>query len=304
MVYAYKTKITITGSSDGIQTNYQLRFVIYKGVGDNSSSTIYLNNHSLNWPYDIKFYKSNESEALDFWRESYDTASEVCWVEVDSIPANPSTVDIYLYYGDSGASDLSNGSETFVFFDDFPNSSLDGTKWNYTGSPTVSSSICTLTRTSAAMYISGKSGYGQGYSLREKIKYGSVSGAWSGWETNVGTLGNIYLDEYDITNLYPGNDVTYGTYTHYVTLTAGYNILEISRYSGHTRFYINGTLMRDESTIVSTSTRYPVIHAYAASTIMYSDWVLIRKYTLNEPTNSIGGEQEGIIYGYTEYLKF
>ncbi len=42
-------------------------------------------------------------------------------MKVDSIPVNPGTTTINLYYGKSGEASLSNGPSTFIFFDGFAN---------------------------------------------------------------------------------------------------------------------------------------------------------------------------------------
>jgi hypothetical protein len=57
------------------------------------------------------------------------------WVEVPSI-ASSSTATIYVYYGNSGASDVSSGANTFTFFDDFT-SGLPFSQWNNAGSFTA-----------------------------------------------------------------------------------------------------------------------------------------------------------------------
>jgi hypothetical protein len=71
------------------------------------------------------------------------------WVEVDSIPANPGTANIYIYYGNPGATSASSGDNTFLLFDHFNGSSLDTTKWNVVvriayGSYSIANSKLTL----------------------------------------------------------------------------------------------------------------------------------------------------------------
>jgi hypothetical protein len=51
------------------------------------------------------------------------------WVEVPFIPASPATCAIYLYYGNALASGVSNGDNTFIFFDDFEDGVVDSAKW-------------------------------------------------------------------------------------------------------------------------------------------------------------------------------
>lgn len=73
---------------------------------------------------DVTFYSG--STELDFYQEKH-TFNEFStfWVEVpDNL--NTSDVTIYMYFGNGSASDQSNGSNTFVYFDDFIGSNLGG----------------------------------------------------------------------------------------------------------------------------------------------------------------------------------
>jgi hypothetical protein len=111
-----------------------MKLTIVKGTGSNSAGTIYLNDHAINWPYDIQF-KNASGTVMDYWREEYDATDMTVWVECDSIAASGDT-NFYLYYGDSGVSDASDGDGTFIFFDGF--TSVDAGKWDTTsGSPSI-----------------------------------------------------------------------------------------------------------------------------------------------------------------------
>lgn len=78
---------------------------------------------------DIRFYDSDENTMLYYWLEgpcnSYATR---IWVKVPSIPASLKKT-IYLYYGNPSLSSMSNAEATFLFYDDFPGTSLSG-KWD------------------------------------------------------------------------------------------------------------------------------------------------------------------------------
>jgi len=70
---------------------------------------------------DLRFTDVSGTHELSYWIESgCNTADTKVWVKVPSIPANGST-DIYMYYGNPVAGGVSNGMETFDFFDDFEN---------------------------------------------------------------------------------------------------------------------------------------------------------------------------------------
>lgn len=88
--------------------------------------------------------------------EAINTAATQIWIKTDSIKGyNHDT--LYVFYGNSSASSLSNGAATFVMFDDFSGSSLSSL-WSVCGtSPTVNSGKVFLgknktTLTSSSLY--------------------------------------------------------------------------------------------------------------------------------------------------------
>jgi hypothetical protein len=71
---------------------------------------------------DIRFYDSDWVTPLSYWVEGpCNSASTRIWVKVPSIPAS-SKKTIYLYYGNSALTSLSNPKNVFLFFEDFENS--------------------------------------------------------------------------------------------------------------------------------------------------------------------------------------
>jgi len=77
---------------------------------------------------DIRFVNGSENTELDYWiEEKVDSSWAYVWVEIDqNITTTPYT--IYMYYGNSTVSNKSNGTATFLLFDDFE----DG---DYTNNP-------------------------------------------------------------------------------------------------------------------------------------------------------------------------
>ena len=77
---------------------------------------------------DIRFFDSNGS-ALSYWVERWDkNGTSVIWVKVPNI----GTSTIQIVYGNQTAESQSNGENTFDFFDDFDDHSLDADKWSWT----------------------------------------------------------------------------------------------------------------------------------------------------------------------------
>lgn len=76
---------------------------------------------------DLRFTTSDKTTLIDYWIESKtDSSIARVWVEVPTI-ANGNTT-IYMYYGNSSTTSLSNGLNTFPLFDDF-----SGTMAKWTG---------------------------------------------------------------------------------------------------------------------------------------------------------------------------
>jgi hypothetical protein len=81
---------------------------------------------------DIRFLDSDDKTLLNYWIESdCNTANTKIWVKVPFIPSL-TTKTIYVYYGNPSATSLSNGANTFDFFDDFE-SYADGSDINNQG---------------------------------------------------------------------------------------------------------------------------------------------------------------------------
>lgn len=113
MIGYYKSH-TITGSSDGLQTNYQIPITVNYGSGTDSGDTVYLNSRPLADFSDVHFKAANNSTELDFWIESStDSSTADFWVEVPNIPASPDTTTIYIYYG-SGVAQTNSAGNTFL----------------------------------------------------------------------------------------------------------------------------------------------------------------------------------------------
>ena len=124
--YNFRRQITIDNTSNSNNlTDYQVKITL------NSSNFNF--NHAKDDGNDIAFADSNGTSVLYHWKEKWDKNNQeaILWVKVPSIPAS-STKTIYLYYGNSEAEDISNGDNTFDFFDDFIDT-IDTNKWNIKG---------------------------------------------------------------------------------------------------------------------------------------------------------------------------
>ena len=101
--YTYRTKLTVTNPADRYKislTSGELDFAKAEADGE-----------------DIRLTLSDGTTLVDYWFETYDSSAQTAdiWIEDTS---NDTT--LYLYYGDSSASYVSNMDDTFTdFHDDF-----------------------------------------------------------------------------------------------------------------------------------------------------------------------------------------
>lgn len=125
--WIYQKAHTITGSSGGIQTDYPVGIKVYYGPGADGEEVlggatfgkVYCDSECKTDFGDIRFTKSDGLSLLDYWiEEQVNSDYAIIWVEIDSIPANPGTVDIYIYYGNAGATTTSNADDVFLIFND------------------------------------------------------------------------------------------------------------------------------------------------------------------------------------------
>lgn len=304
MVFLYRVEIPVSASADGVQTNYQMKLTIVKGTGSNSAGTIYLNNHAANWPYDIEF-RNVDGDVLDYWREEYDATDMTVWVECDSIAASGET-EFYLYYGDSGVSDASDGDDTFLFYDHFEGSSYDTNKWKVGSSPPtveVASSLLHLTGVDDNWDAFGAktASFGKGYCLAYRIttftNLSSTYGIDTGWINAIYGIGSG-TQNFQIIRHKASVGRNYNTTSADVSFsnanTAGVFSLYRPSDTSKTSFRKNSESLVDNSNQVPTENLYPAFMVTADDAVghLYVDWVYVRKFADNEPTWATPGSEE------------
>jgi len=124
----------IIGSTSGDQTDYQIKFIVYYDSivnhNDIQNNMIFCDESCRTDFGDIRF-TNEDNVPLSYWIEKQvDSSYAVFWVKVDTILAAPELKKINIYYGKEDATSLSNGDDTFLFFDDFNGTSLDTNKWD------------------------------------------------------------------------------------------------------------------------------------------------------------------------------
>lgn len=128
--WAYR-KSHVINATAGAGTNYQIKITVHYGIGVDGGEDVYLNNHSRTDFGDVRFTDNDSTTLLDYWmEEKVDGDYAIFWVKViDDLSVIDRT--IYVYYGKSDATIISNGANTFYFFSDFETGDLS--EWSNPG---------------------------------------------------------------------------------------------------------------------------------------------------------------------------
>ncbi|NMB57020.1 DUF2341 domain-containing protein [Candidatus Beckwithbacteria bacterium] len=314
--YTYRKAITVTGSNAGLQTDYQIKIIINEGSGTDTASTVYLSNHALASFNDLRFTQSDGNTLLDYWIESNSSGVATVWIECNSIPQSPSTATFYLYYGNSSASSASNGANTFPFYDDFNDNSVDSNLWTVasSGSATYSESgnsakvSGTSSGTWVLSYFRTKTAFGSGYAVRSRQYYTLNSGNFCSYS---GFADNTHTSCFDLNNsvVLTNNQFNWSGIDHSLhsivntvdtsqaaaSQTSSWKIFEYRRYTD------NAQIMYDDTSAaaVTNSANIPTANLYAGlwanagsggSGSIEADWFLVRKYVNPEPSIAFGVE--------------
>jgi hypothetical protein len=116
----YRKSFNVTGQAT-TETNYQIEIIVHRKSGTDSGNVVYVDTDKMQSDYDDLRYTNDEASptSLDYWIEWKNTTMARTWVELDSITAS-STDIFYMYYDNTGASSVSNGTLTFpTEFQDF-----------------------------------------------------------------------------------------------------------------------------------------------------------------------------------------
>lgn len=290
----YRKSHVITSST--ILTNYQIKLTVYYGSGTDSGDAVYLNSHCNTDFSDIRFKDSNGNE-LSYWIESYSAStSALVWIKIPSITTN--TI-IWIYYGQSNVTSMSNGNNTFIFFDDFESGVVSSSKW----ASGYSSYLVTTTSPYQGTYSAYKTG---SQAILRSITLDTLSlhvleGSFKFAETSK----NHYLFNVDKYFLIAGSTVKWAYYTGSAFVVTGvaysantwYKVKIILNKSINTYYvYINDSLILTvtNNTLFNSGAPTEISMANSATGLtagMYFDIIRVRKYATTEPTHGTWGSE-------------
>jgi len=293
--WSYYKEIQISDTAN-VSADYQMKLKVYSGNGDDNTADgiIYCDNHCEDFPNDIRFGTTNDPSTatqLAQWIEESDATSATIWVK---LPSDGSDI-IYMFVGNSSASQYSNGDDTFLFFDDFEGTSLDTSKWTVSGSVSVSNSEVILNPGSEIVSTSTF----QYKALRAKWKYRNIQYygvSYVAFRNGDANLPLVETEAYGRETYYrhfTRDGTTLNTVYSDLAHDSSYHIIDIIWASStKAKFYIDDGHYKESTQNIPT-TNLPVM-AFArggsgknVTTIL--DWILVRKYADPEPTWSSFG---------------
>lgn len=322
--YKYRKQITIAGTADGAQANYQLKLTVYRSAGVDAPNVVYLGvDRCLSNYNDLRFTTSDETTLLDYWIESSDAASAVVWIEFDSIPISPGTATFFVYYNNAGAAAVSNGENTFpLLFDDF---SVDLSKWTNnqgygftyqaTGGELKCSGVATANMGFLFSYLSSLASITQDCVVVSRVK--GVTLGVTGDTCAIGLLNNTsnYTEWRQWKWTDPANNALGGYYRVQAGIAAQGELdttdLDLAYHQMEMR-YIRGSgntqLLRDGvsyGNIVNTGLQNVSVKVIIDKSVRLAgetsdgrwDWIYVRNFTTNEPVWSTWGAEENFILG-------
>ncbi|MCW1307591.1 MAG: DUF2341 domain-containing protein, partial [Candidatus Nanoarchaeia archaeon] len=277
--YSYRISIDNTKNPNTL-TNYPVRIVvdtytlISQGKMRSDCGDIRFSTSSNDW---------NVATGLPYWIESgCNTLNTVIWVKVPSIPAS-STTTIYMYFGDPSVTSISNGDETFSFFDDFTSSTLNTSKWNISGNHSLYYGQIHLrpnsTLTSNLTFSS--SNILEFYTY--VISYSGTS-AYLGYFNSSSYYAYLYFYGYDcnFTVAAAGSEKKVGL--GYIGDWYKWGIVQRST----SYWYLYKDYSLNNTILISSSYQpYKIHFNISNSGYIYLDWVRVRPYSYPEPSTSV-----------------
>ncbi|MDO8488384.1 MAG: DUF2341 domain-containing protein [bacterium] len=284
---------------------------------------------------DIRVTDSDGTTLLYHWIEqgsaACNTSTTKIWAKTPSISTSGTTV--YIYYGNSSASNTEDGSNVFLLWDDFSGSSLNTSKWTdiergTSGSVTITGGEALLAptfTTTSASAIQTVGTYTNGIAMVVRRKYaggnsyqhmsfgaGAVSDSDScgtcWWEI---TLLSGYKMLYNANGNSANGIYRIPSSSGRTSLSSGASTLFSTSYSVHQMYYdSNGTFkwiadgttyyLSTDTTFLSTNKTFLIAqgqHTSSSAGPAYLDWAFVRKVTSTEPSAASASSEEQVSSG-------
>ena len=314
----YRKLHTINGSTVGVLSDYVMQINVYNTSGADSGNNVYIGSKGATDFGDIRFTDGDGETKLDYWMGEKFSNRARFWVEIPSIPASPSTTNIFIYYNRTGVSTSSNGTNTFLFFDDF---SGDLSAWS--GDTAVFTIVGGELRCAhqtggdeGAIYPTGVSEDGVAVEVQAKIS--PTEQAWLGLRKEW-VEGNVSYTHYGYQMLQRRQQtdiwLVEGTYTGFQSLNATatqyddlYHLSSFRMYGDDMTGYrwANGTT-KYEVTYTDTTHDSGLVYLggqRSGSNYVWFDDFRVREYVEPEPIHGTWGAERTPYFAWSAFREF
>ena len=286
--FSNRKTLTINNSSGSPLTDYQVPITVAQTP-------------SIQTDFDDIRFVDSSGNLLPYWIESITgtTPNQTAnvWIKTNLSTGNNTA---YMYYGNANLTSASDGTNTFIFFDDFNSESLDTTKWTTSGTPVTSNGKLLLNNSDAIRSVNTYGAYNVAIRTYQKaladsskrFGFSSIT-VGTDMQTSVDSAHYIFQPDghqYSRTVINSSfTQIDNGSYsTNYVTR-------EILWLPGNVKFLTGGSLTSEHTTNIPTSSLYLQLQNLVDGISDYEfDYVLIRKYASPEPTVGTAGTEETI----------
>ncbi|MFX0069071.1 MAG: DUF2341 domain-containing protein [Candidatus Hodarchaeota archaeon] len=300
-------------------TNYQVKIIVHYGSGTDVSQNVYCNGLCKTDFGDIRFTDNDGITALDYWmEEKTDSVSATFWVKIAD-DLSLISVNIYIYYGNSGSTSTSNGDATFLEFTHFAGTSLPA-DWTVRDSDMGTHSVSDSKLTVTSDTVSHSTWYhrivGPTSSFTMPIRVRALVTSYAYHTSRKGPtfeIGN--LADMDLCYFHYGGG--HSVHTHYDGSTLRHNVIdealsqqwayidnpiqpgtwELVSDAACNRFYSNDVFLDsldtysiDGSVYVSVGVCSGGSSGSAGSIVM--DWLFVSKFINPEPAHGSWGSEE------------
>jgi len=272
--WQYRKSHEINGSSAGSVTDYQIRIKVHYGSGTDSGEDVYLNEKCRSDFGDVRFTDDDGTTVLDYWmEEKSDSDYAIFWVKVPSIPSDPDSATIYIYYGKSDATYAGSGSDTFLVYEDWESGSI-GSDWTKS-------------------QVDGSASYGDfetTSSVKYEGSYGLIFDAKSGGQSKQALHQSPGVGDYAI-EAWIRNEMQSG-YAHHVGVTIDYQ-------SGNNTLYFLGIYSGSLTIKKWNGSSWGTLASGGSKS--YNTWLKIKAYRLSSGLLKVTLEGETISANDTSY---
>lgn len=289
--WQYRKAVPIAGGSEAA-ANYPVPVTVHYGAGADSAGHVYLNSHGLVDFTDLRFTAADGITALPYWVESKtDSDQALVWVRVDAIPT--AGASIFVYYGNAAAASASDGAATFLWWDDFSDSSVLSKFTGATGYCTFSNGQMTLTGTGGWRELWPVATFSLGIACRMSAVHSSSVGTIQQYglaRNTAGMPGVVFHDNGGVGKTRTCDGIA-ANYQNTPLGTANV-IQECVALPGKARYIYDGVECSGSPTTVNAPTGNLGVYLGSEKGTITIDWALVRPCIDTEPTASTAGAEE------------